>query len=108
MTWVLDPFSVVSNWNLSADRRTRVILFASNLTTNAVGDISVEAEDANGRVYQLPVEHVERVPGFDWLTQINVRLTDELAGLDYVWVSLNARGSVSNKAVITLRATGKD
>jgi TolB protein len=108
VTWVLDPFSVVSNWNLSPDRRTRVILFASNLTTTATGDISVQAEDSNGRVYQLPVEHVERVPGFDWLTQINVRLAEELSGIDYVWVSLNVRGSVSNKAVVTLRAKGNN
>jgi hypothetical protein len=42
------------------------------------------------------------VPGRDWLTQVTVRLPDDLAGLDYVRVSLNFRGTLTNKAVITL------
>lgn len=43
------------------------------------------------------------MPGLDWLTQVTVRLPDDLTGLDHVRVTLNVRGTLTNKAVITLR-----
>jgi WD40 repeat protein len=103
VTHVADPFPVASSTNFSADRRTRVSLFASGLDGAAASDITAEAEDSAGRRYPLPVEHAAAVPGLDWLTQVTVRLPDELGGLDYVWVGLNVRGALTNKAVITLQ-----
>ena len=103
VTQVTDPFPLVSSLNFSADRRTRVALFASGINSPTASDITAEAEDAAGRRYQLPVEHAAPVPGLGWLTQVTVRLPDDLAGPDYVWVSLNVRGTLTNRAVITLR-----
>ena len=70
VTFVLDPFAVVSPSNLLApDRRTRVALFAANVAQPVTAaDVSAQAEDSAGRVIQLPVEYVGRVPGLDSLT----------------------------------------
>ena len=103
VTFVLDPFSLANTSNFSPDRRTRVALFAADAAAPAPADVSARAEDSAGRLYQLPVEFVTQVPGQAWLTQVVVRLPDELADLDYVWVSLNIRGTVTNKAVIRLQ-----
>jgi hypothetical protein len=37
------------------------------------------------------------------MIQVVVRLPDGLDGLDYVWVSLNVRGTATNNAVITIQ-----
>ena len=103
VTQVADPFPVTSPSNFSADRRTRVALFAAGVTAPAAADITAEAEDSEGRRYALPVEHAAPVPGLDWLTQVTVRLPDDLDGLEYVWVTLNVRGALTNRAVITLQ-----
>lgn len=103
--FVTEPFPVVSPSNLlAADRRTRVALFAANVAHPVeVTDISVWAEDSAEREFQLPVEYAGRVPGFDWLTQIVVRLPDEAATADYLWLGLNVRGLLSNKAVVRIK-----
>jgi TolB protein len=103
VTHVADPFPVVSSSNFSADRRTRVALFAAGITSPTVADIKAEAEDSAGRRYQLPVEYAATVPGVEGMTQVVVRLTDDLDGLGHVWVSLNVRGTLTNKAVFTIQ-----
>jgi hypothetical protein len=103
VTQVTDPFGKVSSWNFSADRRTRVSLFASGVTSSSVAEITAEAEDASGRRFQLPVEHVAPVPGLASMVQVIVRLPDDLQVIDYVWVGLNVRGTPTNKAVITIQ-----
>lgn len=105
-----DPFPVDSTHNLSSDTRTRLMLFASNVELMAGENASVitaEAEDEFGNVYPLTVEFVGKVPDFDWLTQINVKLPDVLAafgsfGPDYIWVSISLRGLQSNKGLVRL------
>jgi Tol biopolymer transport system component len=106
VTFVLDPFTVVSPANMiAADRRTRVALFAAGVAQPVTAsDITVQAEDPAGRALQLPVEYVGRVSGFDWLTQIVVRLPDDVATADHLWLGLNVRGTLSNKAVVTMKA----
>jgi uncharacterized protein (TIGR03437 family) len=54
-------------------------------------------------VFILPVEFVGKVPNFDWLTQVNVRLPDGLANIDHVSVSITLHGMTSNKANIRLK-----
>jgi uncharacterized delta-60 repeat protein len=103
VTFKRDPFSVANDFNLSPDHRTRIILFATNLTLGS-GDnssaVSVQAEDSNG-LHDLPVEFVGKVPGFDSLTQVVVKLPDGLAkGNALVSVSFN--GKTSNKGIIVI------
>ena len=99
------PFSITTAHNLSTDTRTRITLLARNMETTAGENVSpptVQVEDAQRRVISLPVEFVGKVPGFGWLTQIVVRLPNELAVAGEVQVNLTFRGRTSNRAVITI------
>ena len=105
VTFARDPFPngpspYVTSQNYSADGRTRIMLFATNADLMIGESIFVLAEDSQQRIFPLTVEYAGKVQGFDWLTQINVRLPEGLAG--DVWVSVNLRGEVSNKALITI------
>ncbi len=101
-----DPFPLVTILNLSFDQRTRVMLFAINVELMPGENSSVvtaQAEDSQHRVYQLPVEFVGKVPDFNWLTQVIVKLPDDLPHNEDVRVSLNLRGVTSNQALIKIK-----
>lgn len=109
VTFTGGPFSVHTAHNFSPDQRTRVTLFAADLELRPGEDasaVSAQAEDAQHRVRPLTVESVRKVPGQDWLTQVTVKLPDELEGAGDVQVSIGLRGAVSNKALITIKAGG--
>ena len=67
--------------------------------------MTAQAENAQGKGFPLVVENVAKVPGFDWLTQVVVKLPDELDGAGDVQVSISLRGMVSNKALITIKVS---
>jgi uncharacterized delta-60 repeat protein len=99
------PFSLFSDLNFSADRRTRITLFAINVDLQAGEDTSVvtaQAEDSLQRIFVLPVEYVGKVPNFGWLNQVNVRLPDELANGGDVGVRISLRGVASNRALVSI------
>jgi uncharacterized protein (TIGR03437 family) len=99
------PFSVTTAHNLSTDTRTRITLLTRNLEITAGETVSppiVQAEDAQHRIFALPVEFVGKIPGFSWLSQIVVRLPNELAAAGEVQITITFRGRTSNKAVITV------
>lgn len=103
-----EPFSVTATpaQNFSLDQRTRINLFAYNLERRAGEDQSVitaEAEDAQHQIHTLPVEAVNEVPNFNWITQVTVKLPDELQGVGSVSVSLKLRGVASNKLPLTIK-----
>lgn len=103
VTFVRDPFSLRTIPNFSSDQRTRISLFALNVELLPHENISVvtaQAEDSQHRVFSLPVEFVGKVPNFDWLTQINLRLPDELSTGGDVLVKITVRGLASNEAKI--------
>jgi len=106
VTWARGPFSTVTTPNLSPDQQTRLMLLAANVSIEA-GDnaatVLAQAEDSQHRLYSLPVEYVGKVTNFDWLTQINVVLPDELRGAGDVWVSINVRGVISNRVMINIQ-----
>ena len=80
--WTQDPFTVASTNNFSQDHHTRVMLLVANVDLLPGDDSSVvtaEARDSQGHSYPLIVEDVEKVPSFEWITQVVVRLPDELA-----------------------------
>lgn len=104
VTFMRDPFPLTTTNNFSADHRTRVTLFAVNLELLSGENISVvtaQAEDAAHKLYPLQVEYVGKVPAFDWLTQVVVKLPD--AGAGDFWVTISLRGAASNKALIGIR-----
>ena len=101
VTWLRDPFPVVTSHNFSLDARTRLVLFATHVNLTPGENTSVvtaQAEDSQNRVFPLTVESVGKVPRFNWLTQVVVKLPDELADAGEVRVGINLRGVSSNKA----------
>lgn len=108
LTFVRDPFPFFTKkFFLSFDDRTRVLLFARHAALapgESLSAMTILAEDERGIVFQLPVEYVAQVPNFDWLTQIVVRLPNELQGANGVHLSFNLRGAQSNKAGVKLVA----
>jgi uncharacterized protein (TIGR03437 family) len=59
--------------------------------------VTVRAEDQSQNAFPLTVEFVGKVPGFDWLTQIVVRLPDNTPTDQSLFVSATLRGRTSNK-----------
>ena len=105
-SWLRDPFALSTSYNLSADKRTRVMFFALNAElqpneNSAV--VTAQAEDAQQKLYPLEVEHVGRVPAFDWLTQVMVKLPNDVGGVAELRVQITLRGIVSNKVRIRIK-----
>lgn len=106
VTFMRDPFPPTTTHNFSSDGRTRITLFAANINLSPGENSSIvtaQAEDSQRRIYTLPVEYVGTVPGFDWLTQVIIKLPAELNSAGDLSVWINARGSASNKALISIR-----
>lgn len=104
-TWLREPFTVLNDINISQDHRTRLALFVANLDLlpgDAASVVTAQAEDSQGNVFPLTVEAVGRVPQFDWITEVIVKLPDGLSSLDQAAVSVRARGLSSNKAVVAI------
>lgn len=102
-----DPFTVRPQLDFSSDHLTRIILFASKfdlLPGENASAVIAQAEDTQGRVFPLAVEYVGTVPGIDGMTQVVVKLPNELDGAGDVQVSVSLHGLVSNKPIITIKA----
>jgi choice-of-anchor B domain-containing protein len=106
VTHAREPFPVNSTRNFSADHRTRVMLFAANVNL-APGEpqtvLTAQAEDAQGKIYPLTVEHVSKFSGLERVTQVVVVLPIELANAGDVSISLTLRGATGNKALIKIQ-----
>ena len=92
--------------SVSLDQRTRITLFAVGLELLAGEDVSVvtaQAEDVGHKIYPLKAEYVGKVPGFDWLTQVVIRLPDDFLNAGDFFVSVSLRGAASNKVIIGIR-----
>jgi hypothetical protein len=106
VTLLKEPFAVVSEHFFSSDQRTRLVLFGVNLELRPdenLSAITVQAEDSQQRKYLLPAENIRSVPGFPWLSQVTVKLPDELQGIGDVWLSVSLRGVQSNKVPTKIR-----
>ncbi|HEX8136168.1 MAG TPA: hypothetical protein VF544_01130 [Pyrinomonadaceae bacterium] len=100
LTRKCEPFPLTQPYPFSTDTRTRVMLFARNAALNAGETASVvtaEAEDAARTRYPLTVEYVGLVAGYSWLSQVVVRLNDNLGDVGDVLVQISLRGVASNR-----------
>jgi hypothetical protein len=105
-TLMRDSFPVIATHNFSSDRRTRVILFATDVELedgHAISAITAQAEDSHQRIYPMAVEYVGRVPNFDQLIQVVVKIPGEIEGAGDIRVSISVRGVVSNKVLVSLK-----
>ncbi|HEX7174659.1 MAG TPA: hypothetical protein VF240_05190, partial [Pyrinomonadaceae bacterium] len=119
-----EPFRVTAPVAWEPDSRTRVMLFAMNLSLlpgEGASALTADAEDAAGRRYPLKVEYVGKPPytefdvpnkayrdvGQGWLFAIVLRLNDEMADdLGDVLVRINLHGVSSNRVRIRIGQTG--
>jgi glucose/arabinose dehydrogenase len=105
-TLVRDPFSLSNPFNFSTDQRTRLMLFGMNLdllpNENSLA-VTARLEDASLNMFPLAVEFVGKVPGFDWLTEIVVRLPDNTPVNQTLNVSVTLRGKTSNKVKVRIK-----
>ena len=104
-----DPFSLINPHNLnSTDQRRRVLLFVWRLGLlpgDTAADLIITAEDGVGGVYPLAVEFVSAFTPIEGVTQIIVRLPDNVVGAPRdLFVSVQLRGPASNQALIKIAA----
>lgn len=106
VTWLGDPFTLDTLHNFSPDRRTRISLFVYNaelLPGESHTAFTAQAEDSLRRTFPLTVEYAAKAPGLDGVTQLVLRLPDELARAGEVLISVSLRGTSSNKASIRIQ-----
>ncbi|MEK6337042.1 MAG: Ig-like domain-containing protein [Acidobacteriota bacterium] len=108
VTQLRDPFSLLNPHNLSTDSRNRVSLFVWRLgllPSDTIADLIVVAEDDQARTYDLVVVYIGPLPGVSEVTQVVVRLPDNVVGAPRdLWVKVGLRGTVSNRATIKIAA----
>lgn len=100
-----DPFQIISPFNIGADKRTRIVLFSTNLNLKAGEPISVvtaRAVSPFGVGYNLPVEYVGKVGSLTWLSSVVVRLPNDPALHGNVSVAIAVRGAESNMVTINI------
>ena len=105
VTFVRDPLPVVNQNNLSQSRRTRLALFGINLDLMSgenASAVTARARDSRSRTHILSVEFVGKIPNVD-LTQVVLRLPDELAQAGDVWISVTLRGQTSNEVLFNVQ-----
>jgi glucose/arabinose dehydrogenase len=106
VTLFRDPFRLTNPFNLSSDNRTRVMLFATNLTLGPAEDassVTARAEDAQLNVYPLTVEYAGSLPGLSQITEVVVVLPSNLPEGQSVLVGLTWHSQISNKARIRIQ-----
>ena len=109
VTWRKEPFSPTQVNPFSSDSRTRIMLFARNLDLLPGEDasaVTAEAEDGSRQRYALAVEYVGKVPGFDWLSMVVVRLHNGLGNVGDVLVGIRLRGVASNRVRVGIGHVG--
>jgi hypothetical protein len=107
VTMIREPLPILTPFNFSSDHRTRVMLFATNVDLmpgEPASVLTAQAKDSQNRIYPLTVEFVGKVTGFDWLTQIIVKIPEELTSTGDVTVSISLRGVPSNKVLLGIKS----
>jgi Calx-beta domain len=106
VTFVAEPIPIINERNFSSDQRTRLLVFAIGLKLAAgepASAVTATAEDSTGTVRPLTVEDVRQVPNFPWLTQVVVKLTDQIVPGD-VKVKISLHGQTSNTVTVGLKS----
>ena len=104
-----EPFALTTTVPFGVDNRTRVMLFATNLSLNAgegAAAVTADAEDVAHFHYPLTVEYVGAVPDFAWLYSVVVRLNDNLGDVGDVLVGITVHGLTSNRVRVGIGHVG--
>lgn len=109
VTHAPEPFAPESTIAWGADRRTRVTLFAMNLALRPgenASAVAAFAEDASGRRYTLKTERVGEASGAPGLSELSVRLSDDLGDVGDVLVWISYGGLASNRVRVGIGHVG--
>ena len=98
-----EPFAVTTLLNMSSDKRTHVMLFATNVDPATRNTWTVTAVSSTGAQYQLPVETAGLCPGVDGVTSLIVILPQDTALHGDLTVTLSVAGARSNPIVFGIR-----
>ena len=108
VTQTRDPFSLTNLFNFGEDQRRRVSLFVWQLgllPSDTIASVQVVARDDEGRIYELAVEALNAVATVPDVTQVVVRLPDNVIGAPRdLQVKVTLRGPGSNEALIKIAA----
>ena len=108
LTLTPEPFALISSFGGSG-QRTRVMIFAMNLSLQPGEDlsaISADAEDAAHRHYALRVEALRPVPSYEWLSAVVFKLNDNLGDVGDVLISVSYLGEISNRVRVAIGHIG--
>ena len=78
------------------------MIFATGIDLQPASAVVVQLEDDQTHVYPLEVEDIRKVPNFDWLSQIVVKLPNSIETEGDHRISLTFRGITSNKPLISI------
>jgi hypothetical protein len=109
ITFTREPFPLDSLISWSADRRTRVVLYALNLqlqSNEGPSIITADAEDASHRHYDLKVEYAAPVSSNTWMSTLTIRLSNDLTDVGDVLVRIAYKGQTSNRVRIGVGHVG--
>lgn len=100
VTFVRDPFAVTNLHYFGADKRSRIILFGTNLSPASGLVVTAQAVDSQQVNYNLPVEYVGSMPTFLGFTQVVVKLPDGIVNAGDLQVTITVRGRTSNSVLV--------
>lgn len=107
ITQAAEPFSISNDFSFSSDHLTRISLFAIGMRLNAdenvAASVTATAEDIRGGVHPLAVEFAQDVPGFNWLTQIVVKLNPSITFPTDVKIKITYLGKTSNEVTVAVK-----
>lgn len=109
VTMMRDPLSVVTTHNFSSDQRRRVTLFALNVDIQPgqdFSDMTAQGQDVQNGTYPLVVESARKVPGFSELTQITIKLPDQMMNAATVSITITYHGLSSNTVTLMIVPEG--
>ena len=100
-----ETFPIINERNFSSDQRTRILVFATGVKLAAgenASAVTATAEDSVGGVRPLAVEFVGQVPNFDWLSQVVLKLSDQLPTGDQK-IRISLHGQTSNFVLVGVK-----
>jgi uncharacterized protein (TIGR03437 family) len=100
VTFVRDPFAVTNPHYFGTDKRTRIILCATNLSLTPGLVVTAQAVDSQQMNHALLVEYVGSLPTYLGFTQVVVKLPDGIVNAGDLQVTITVRGRTSNTVLV--------
>jgi len=105
VTTTSEPFHVLAPHLLATDGKTRITLFIVGVLLQPADlqFVTVQAEDTQAHLVNLPVETTALVKNVSWMSQVTVRVPDALAAAGNVNIRVTVHGVVSNAAPLQIQ-----